>query len=100
MYTDVDAFAILPETETKILKISDCKHADRTAFLPVHLQFQCSFEIFRTGLQQSFSGSLTLRKQYNVIRIADTRHAPSAEFLVKLIQVDIGKQGRKISSLR
>lgn len=41
-----------------------------------------------------------LRKQYNVIRIPDARHTSSAEFLVKLIQIDIGEQGRKISSLR
>lgn len=97
MYSDVDAFAILPEAETKVLKISDCKHTDRTAFLPVHLQFQRPFKIFRTGLQQSFRSSSTLRKQYDVIRIADARYAPSAEFLVKLIQIDIGEQRRKIS---
>ena len=100
MSTDVDTSAILPEAETKVLKISDCKHADRTAFIPVHLQFQCPFEIFCTGLQQSLRCSLTLRQQYDVIRIADARHAPSAEFLIKLIQIDIGEQGREVSSLR
>ena len=99
MYTDVDTSAIFPEAESKVLKISDCKHTDRTAFLPVHLQLQFTFKIFRAGLQQSFRGSLAFRKQYDVIRIADARYAPSVEFPVKLIEIDIGEQGRKISSL-
>ena len=41
MDTDVDSFSVLPKTEAKELKISNCEHADRSALFPVHFQLQC-----------------------------------------------------------
>jgi hypothetical protein len=99
MDTDTDLFPVLPITKAKILKISDRKYAYRTTFLAIRFQFQCFFQIFYTGLQQSFRGSFSLCKQYDVIGIANARHSSSLEFLVKLIQVDICQQRRKISAL-
>ena len=91
MYSDVYAFTVLPKAKAKVLKISDCKYADCPTFLSIHSQLQFLFEILNAGFQQSFRGSLTFGKQYNVIRITDTRYTSSFEFPVKLIEIDIGK---------
>ena len=77
MDTDVDSFPVLPKTEAKELKISDCKHADRPALFPVHSQLQCFFQIFCTALQQTFCRPFAFRQQYDIIRIANARYAPS-----------------------
>ena len=67
MDTDVDSFSVLPETKAKEFKISDYEHADRPALFPVHFQFQCLFQTFRTAFQQTFRHPFALRQQYNVI---------------------------------
>ena len=68
MYSDVNAFTVLPQTKAKVLKISDCKYADCPTFLPIYLQLQFPLEILNTGFQQSFSGALAFGQQYDVIR--------------------------------
>ena len=99
MDTDVDSFPVLPKTKTKELKISDCKHADYTAFLLVHFQFQRPFQIFRARLHQSLGSSLAFRQQHDVVRVTDKYNSTLLILLVKLIQIDVCRQGGKISSL-
>lgn len=89
MDPDVDSFSVLPKTEAKELKISNCEHADRSALFPVHFQLQCLFQIFRTALQQTFRRPFASRQQYNIICIADTRYAPSVKLPVEFIQIYI-----------
>ena len=89
MDTDVDSFSVLPKTEAKELKISDCEHADRSTLFPIHLQLQRLLQVLRTGFQQSFCGPFTFRQQYDIVRIADTRYAPSVELPVEFIQIYI-----------
>ena len=89
MDTDVDSFPVLPKTEAKELKISDCEHADRPALFPVHSQLQRFLQIFRTGFQQPFRRALAFRQQHDIVCISDTRHAPSVELPVEFIQIYI-----------
>ena len=100
MNADIYSSAILPQRKAEKLKISDCKHADYTAFLLIYLQFQSPFQILRARLQESLSRSFTLRQQYNVVRIAYTWNSSSQIFLVELIEVDVSQQGGKIPPLR
>ena len=99
MNTDIDALSVLSQCKAKKFKISDCKHADYTAFLLVHLQFQRPFQIFRACLQQSLCGSVAFRQQHNIVCIADKYNSTLPILLVKLIQIDVCQQGGKISSL-
>ena len=67
MDPDIDPFSVLPITKARILKISDRKYTYRTTFLSVRLQFQCFFQVFCTGFQQSFRGSFALCKQLSLL---------------------------------
>ena len=89
MDPDVDSFSVLPKTEAKELKISDCEYADRPALFPVHFQLQCLFQIFRTALQQTVRRPFAFRQQYDIICIADARYAPSVKLPVEFIQIYI-----------
>ena len=51
MNADIDSSAIPSQNEAEKLKISDRIHTDDTAFLLVHFEFHCSFEILRARLQ-------------------------------------------------
>ena len=99
MNADIYSPAILPQRKAEKLKISDCKHADHTTFLLIYLQFQSPFQILRARLQESLSRSFTLRQQYNVVCIPYAWDSSSQIFLVELIEVDVGQQGREIPSL-
>ena len=89
MDSDIDSFSVLPKTEAKEFKISDCEYTDRPALFPVHLQLQRSLQIFRTGFQQSLCGPFTFRQQHDIVCIADTRYAPSVKLPVEFIQIYI-----------
>ena len=89
MDPDVDSFSVLPKTEAKELKISDCEHADRSTLFPIHLQLQRLLQVLRTGFQQSFCGPFTFRQQHDIVCIADARHSSSMELPVELIQIYI-----------
>ena len=71
---DIDASTVPSQCKAEILKISDRKHADDTAFLLIYLQFQGFFKILRARLQKPLGGSLALCQQYDVVCVADTRH--------------------------
>ena len=62
-------FSTADSCKAKKLKISDCKHADSTAFLSINCKFQLFFKIFHTAFQESLRCSLALRKEHNVICI-------------------------------
>ena len=89
MDTDADSFSVLPKTEAKKLKISDCEHADRSALFPIYLQLQRLLQVFRTAFQQTFCRPFAFRQQYDIICIADARHATSVVFPVEFIQIYI-----------
>ena len=99
MNADIYSPAILPQRKAEKLKISDCKHADHTAFLLIYLQFQSPFQILRARLQESLCRSFTLRQQYDVVCIAYAWNSSSQIFLVELIEVDVSQQGGKIPPL-
>ena len=100
MDTNVHSVLAFPETEAKVLKISDRKHTDRSAFLPIHLQFQGSFKILHAGFQKPLRCPFTPCQQHDVVCVADAWHPSSSEFLVKFVQIDVREQWRKISALR
>ena len=89
MNANVDTVPIPSQCKAKKLKISDCKHADSTAFLSVDCKFQLLFQIFRTAFQKSLRCPFALRKEHNVICISDTWDSSLYKLLVKLIEVDI-----------
>ena len=89
MDSDIDSFSVLPKTEAKEFKISDCEHADRPALFPVHFQLQRSLQVFRAGFQQSLRRPFTFRQQHDIVCITDAWYAPSVELPVEFIQVYI-----------
>ena len=89
MDTDIDSFSVLPKTEAKILKISDCEYTDRPALFTVHSQLQRFLQILRAGFQQSLRGPFTFRQQYDIVCIADAWHAPPVKLPVEFIQIYI-----------
>ena len=100
MNPDIYALSVLSQCKAKEFKSSDCKHADYTAFLLVHFQFQRPFQIFRARLHQSPGSSLAFRQQHDVVRVTDKYNSTLLMILlVKLIQIDVCQQGGKISSL-
>ena len=99
MNPDIYALSVLSQCKAKEFKSSDCKHADYTAFLLVHFQFQRPFQIFRARFQQSLGSSLAFRQQHDVVRVTDKYNSTLLILLVKLIQIDVCRQGGKISSL-
>ena len=99
MNADIDSSAIPSQSEAEKFKISDRKRTDDTAFLLVHFEFQCSFEILRARLQEPLCGSFAFRQKNNIVCIADARHSPFQVLLIELIEVDIRQQRREVSSL-
>ena len=95
MNPDIYALSVLSQCKAKEFKSSDCKHADYTAFLLVHFQFQRPFQIFRARLHQSLGSSLAFRQQHDVVRVTDKYNSTLLILLVKLIQIDVCQQGER-----
>ena len=95
MNPDIYALSVLSQCKAKEFKSSDCKHADYTAFLLVHFQFQRPFQIFRARLQQSlWRLSRFSPAKIDVVRVTDKYNSTLLILLVKLIQIDVCQQGK------
>ena len=84
MNPDIYALSVLSQCKAKEFKSSDCKHADYTAFLLVHFQFQRPFQIFRARLQQSLWRLSLFASKYDVVRVTDKYNSTLLILLVKL----------------
>lgn len=90
----IDSFSVLSQRKAKELKISDCKHAYRSALLPIHRRFLRLLKIFCAGLQKSFGCPPAFRQQDDIVCITDARHPSFLKLLVEFVEVDIRQQGR------
>ena len=92
-------FPFFPNVKPRNLKVRITKHADYTAFLLVHFQFQRPFQIFRARLQQSLGVSRFSPAKHDVVRVTDKYNSTLLILLVKLISDRCLPAGGKISSL-
>ena len=80
------SFAVCEAQKLEVLRRI---HLGDMAFVPVHPQFQLSFQIADAAFQQPFRRSLTFAQQYDVVRIPDHWHTSPFVFPVKFVQVHI-----------
>jgi hypothetical protein len=90
MNANEDSTPVPSQCEAEELKISNREYAGHLALFSVHGQLQLPFQIRSARFQKPFCGSFTSCQQHDVVRVAYAWHAALFEFLVELIQVDVG----------
>ena len=84
------AILSLPECEAQELKIPFRVHAYNLAFLPVHPEFEFSFQVSPAGFQQAFPRPRCPGQHHNVVRVPYARDSSFSKLLVKFIEIDVG----------
>ena len=100
MGTDERAILPLPKCKAQKLKISLRVHAHHSALFHVHLELEFSLKVSSTGFKQTFSCPRCVGKHNDVICIPNHMDASALHLTVKLVEVDVGKQGTERPSLR